>query len=346
MPVKQQIQRAMLKILAGLPTSWIIAMSGGKPIQLGGRTLDPVMQLLWAQGKKQPGMETLDPATAKKLSSEGFVTLSGPPRPGVRIEPKSIPGPGGPIPARLYVAPGTPTPSPLMLYYHQGGCVIGDLDTCEAFCSLIAERAGCRVLSVDYRLAPEHRFPAAPEDAVAAYRWARAHAAELGANPSALAVGGDSAGGGLSAVVTHALKRAGEPQPLLQLLIYPWTTACGDFPSYKTYADAFPLTQPMMDWFAKYYFNDPAERKDTRVSPLEEKDFEGLAPALIVTAGFDPISDEGAAYAEKLRAAGVPVAYRCEEHLTHSFTAMMATVPAARRAVEQIADDVRLALAS
>jgi acetyl esterase/lipase len=233
-----------------------------------------------------------------------------------------------------------------MLYFHQGGNVIGDLDTCEAFCSLIAERARCYVLSVDYRLAPEHKFPAAADDAIAAYRWAREHAKELGADPGRLAVGGDSAGGGLSAVVTHALKKAGEPQPLLQLLIYPWVTAASKFPSYETYGDAFPLNAAMMDWFANYYFNGEAERSDTRASPLREEDFGDLAPAQIITAGFDPLCDEGEAYAEKLRQGGTPVAFRCEEHLTHSFTSMMGTVPAARRALEQIADDVAKALES
>lgn len=346
MSFQQQFQRGMIRLMAKLPGGLLIRMSGGSPIVMGGRTLDPVMQLMWVQGKRNPPMESLDPKTAKAASSEAFVTLSGPPRPGVGVERKEIPGPGGKLQARLYEAIGAPRPSPLMLYFHQGGCVIGDLDTCDTFCSLLAERGGCRVLSVDYRLAPEHKFPAAPEDAVAAYRWARDHAEELGADPKALAVGGDSAGGGLSAVITHALKKAGEPQPLLQLLIYPWVTAATPMPSNETYADAFPLTAPMMEWFAKYYFNSDADRSDTRVSPLLETDFEGLAPAIIATAGFDPISDEGPAYAEKLRQAGVPVAYTCFEHLTHSFTAMYGTVPAARAALEKIADDVKKALAS
>lgn len=344
--MKHQIQRAILRTIGRLPEEWILRLSGGPRIELGGRRLDPLLHLVWRQAKKQPGMETFDPAAARRLSREGFAALNGPPRPGVSIASMTLDTPAARIPARLYRPANAPRPAPLMLYYHQGGCVIGDLDTCEVFCSMLAERAKCLVLSVDYRLAPEHKFPAATDDAIASYAWARAHATELGGDPSALAVGGDSAGGLLAAVVTHDLKKKGEPQPLLQLLIYPWLTSAGDFASYRTYADAFPLTQPMMDWFAKHYLNSDAERQDTRVSPMLEADFTDLAPAQIVTAGFDPISDEGAAYAEKLQAAGTPVAYRCEEHLTHSFTAMTGAIPAAKQACERIADDVGKALAS
>lgn len=344
--MKQQIQRGLLKLFSLLPEGMIIKMAGGQRIEMGGRTLDPLMHLLWVEGKKNPSMEQFDPPKARELSAEGFATLNGPPRPGVEIRPMEVGGAEGKLKARLYRPGDLRQPAPLMVYFHQGGNVIGDLDTGETFCSILAERARCLVLNVDYRLAPEHKFPAAPEDAVAAFRWAREHAGELGADPNALAVGGDSAGGGLSAVVTHALKKAGEPQPLLQLLIYPWTTACEKLPSHETYAEAFPLNAAMMDWFAKHYFNDDAERSDTRVSPLSEEDFTALAPAQIITAGFDPISDEGAAYAEKLKQAGTPVAYRCEEHLTHSFTAMTGAVPAARRACDQIADDVAKALDS
>lgn len=344
--MKEQIQRGMLKLFAKLPDAWLIKMGGGKQIEMGGRKLDPLMHLLWAEGKKNPPMEQFDPVTARGLAAEGFAVLNGPPRPGVEIQPLEVGGAEGKLKARLYRPGNVRRPAPLMVYFHQGGNVIGDLDTGETFCTIVAERARCLVLNVDYRLAPEHKFPAAPEDAVASFRWAREHAEELGADPNAMAVGGDSAGGGLTAVVTHALKKAGEPQPLLQVLIYPWTTATERMASHETYAEAFPLNSTMMDWFAKHYFSNEAERSDLRVSPLNEADFSDLAPAQIITAGFDPISDEGAAYAEKLKQAGTPVAYRCEEHLTHSFAAMTGAVPAARRACEQVADDVAKALDS
>lgn len=344
--MKQQIQRGLLKLFSLLPDGMLIKMGGGKQIEMGGRKLDPLMHLLWTQGKSQPSIVEFDPVTARQLSAEAFATLNGPPRPGVEIRPMEVGGAEGNLKARLYRPSNARRPAPLMVFFHQGGCVIGDLDTGETFCSIIAERARCLVLSVDYRLAPEHKFPAAAEDAIASFRWAREQAEELGGDSNAMAVAGDSAGGALSAVVTHALKRSGEPQPLLQLLIYPWTTSVDTLPSHETYADAFPLTAPMMDYFGDHYFNNEAERSDWRASPLNAEDFSGLAPAQIITAGFDPISDEGKAYAEKLRQAGTPVAYRCEESLTHSFTAMSGAVPAARRACEQIADDVAKAFDS
>ena len=253
-----------------------------------------------------------------------------------RVEHRVLPGPAGGIPARVYHPPGLDAPRPLLLYFHQGGCVIGDLDWCESFCSLLAETARCRVLSVDYRLGPEHRFPAAQDDALAAYAWAAAHAEEIGGDPRRLAVGGDSAGGGLSAMICHEMKRREGPTPVLQLLIYPWVVALADNQSYRDYALGWPLSADGMRWFVAHYLNDDAEREDPRMSPLLEEDFTGLPPAVVATAGFDPLRDEGAAYAEKLQKAGVPVRYRCYETLSHTFTAFGGAVPAARWALEDV----------
>jgi acetyl esterase/lipase len=260
-----------------------------------------------------------------------------------QVDRRAIAGPAGDIPVRIYRPPGLSGPRPLLLYFHQGGCVIGDPDWCEPFCTLLAERARCPVMSVDYRKGPEHRFPAAQEDAVAAYRWALSHAGEIGGDPQRLAVGGDSAGGGLSAHITHELARSGDPQPLLQLLIYPWVEAYADNDAYRDFVESFPLTPEGMRWFLSNYANGEQDWKDPRLSPLREPDFAGLAPALVYTAGFDPLCDEGEQYAAKLEAAGVPVRYRCLEQLCHSFTAFGA-LPVAAAALEEIALDVERVL--
>jgi acetyl esterase/lipase len=198
------------------------------------------------------------------------------------------------------------------------------------------------VLSVDYRLAPEHRFPAGLEDVLAAYRWARDNAGRFGA--SDVAIGGDSVGGNFAAIVCQELKRTGEPQPAAQLLIYPCTDVGSETPSMTTYADAFPLTRPLMDWFIGHYLGPDADPADPRLSPLKAKDLSGLAPAVIATAGFDPMVDQGEAYARRLRAAGVPVDYRCYDGLCHAFTAFTGAVPAADAACREIAGLVRARL--
>jgi acetyl esterase/lipase len=244
---------------------------------------------------------------------------------------------------RAYRPHGPSGRRPLLLYFHQGGCVFGNLDWCEPFCTLLAYTARCPVLAVVYLKGPEHRFPAAQEDALAAYRWARDHAEELGGDPERMAVGGDSAGGGLSAHVTHALRHAGEPQPSLQLLIYPWVTAFADNASYRDFAEGWPLSPDGMRWFLGHYENDARDRDDPRLSPLLEDDFAGLAPALVYTAGFDPLCDEGRDYALALEKAGVPVKHRCYEHLCHSFTSLGA-IPAAAEALHEIAQDVERVL--
>jgi acetyl esterase/lipase len=197
------------------------------------------------------------------------------------------------------------------------------------------------VLSVDYRLAPEHRFPAGLEDVLAAYRWGRDNAARFGAPAGRCAIGGDSMGGNFAAVICQALERAGEPQPDLQLLVYPCVDVACESASMTTYADAFPLSRPLMDWFIGHYMGPQDDPKDLRLSPLLEPDLMGLAPAVVVTAGFDPLLDQGEAYARRLKAAGVPVVYRCYDSLAHGFTAFTGAVPCADVACREIAGLVR-----
>lgn len=340
MSVRKFIVRTLLK----LPESLLIGMSGGKPLAIDGRILDARAQFLAAQGARQPSIVTLDPVAARAATAEGLKLLDAAPRAGVAVRELSLPGPAGPLAARYYTPKHSIEPLPGLVFFHFGGGVIGDLDTCHTFCSMISEIAGIAVLNVAYRLAPEHKFPAAVDDALAAYRWAEAHAAELGLIAGRIGVGGDSAGGYLSAVIAQEEKRAGRKGPALQLLIYPVTDWGWRGGSMQSCADVYPLTAEIMDWFAGHYLNDAGEAADVRVSPMKSPDLAGLAPAIVVTAGFDPLRDQGAAYADRLKEAGVSVLYRCEDSLPHAFTAMTGVVPAARAACEKIAADVGKAL--
>jgi acetyl esterase len=334
-------QRMILKSLLSLPTAMLRLMSGGGVFYQGGRTLAPRLLYLAAQGRNAPPMATFSPEEARRGSAAMLALMSGPLEPGVQVEPLTVPGPGGAIPARLY-RPQTQDPTaPVMVFAHFGGGVIGDLDTCEAFCSILARSARGPVLSVDYRLAPEHRFPAGLDDVLAAYRWARDNAARFGAPAGKAAIGGDSMGGGFAAAVCQDLRKAGEPQPALQLLIYPWVDVACESASMTTYGEAFPLSRSTLDWFAGHYMGPGDSPADPRLSPLRAADFKGLAPAIVVTAGFDPLLDQGEAYARRLKEAGVPTIYRCYDNLAHAFTAFTGAVPGADIACREIAGLVR-----
>ena len=266
---------------------------------------------------------------------------AGRPEPGVRSEALSFDGPVGPVPLRAYRPAVQDPAAPVMVFAHSGGGVIGDLDSADAFCRILAGAAHCAVVSVDYALAPEHRFPAGLEDVLAAYRWVRAHADRFGAEPGRAAIGGDSMGGNFAAVITQQLKQAADPQPVLQLLIYPAVDMASETPSMTTYADAFPLSRRTMDWFTGHYFGPDADPADLRASPMKAEDLSGLAPAVVITAGFDPLVDQGEAYARRLKDAGTPVAYRCYDGLVHGFTAFTGAVPAVDTACREIAGMVK-----
>jgi acetyl esterase len=271
--------------------------------------------------------------------------VCGPPRPMARVEAIAIPGPGSDIPARLYVALGAPRPpQPLLVYYHGGGWVIGDLDSHDSVCRFLAEHSGCRVLSVGYRLAPEHPFPIPLEDAVAAFAWAHGHAAELGADPGRVAVGGDSAGGNLSTALCLQNRESGDPQPAMQLLLYPVTDAVGGQQSRDTFAEGFLLTRNDMEWFEDHYIPDGIDEADPRASMMRAEDVSGLPPAYVATAGFDPLRDEGEIYAARMRDAGVPVVLQRQHGLIHGFANLTAICPSARAAMLEVAGALRMGL--
>ncbi len=247
--------------------------------------------------------------------------LGGKDAPIGKIENRKTPGPAGDIPVRVY----TPVDAkadvlPGLVFFHGGGFVIGDLETHDDLCRWLSNGSGCRVVSVDYRLAPECPFPAAVEDCFAATKYVGAQAAEFGINPGQLAVGGDSAGGNLAAVVCQ-LAKTGGPKIGFQLLIYPVTQLGGpDMPSMEENAKGYFLERESMQWFTRMYCPDAAHHGDPRMSPLRAADLSGLPPAYVVTAGFDPLRDEGKAYADKLDVAGVPVTYVNYPGMIHGFS--------------------------
>ncbi|MCB9100564.1 MAG: alpha/beta hydrolase [Anaerolineales bacterium] len=235
------------------------------------------------------------------------------------IEDRLIPGPAGEIPIRIYTPAGS-APFPVLLFFHGGGWVTGNIDTHDPLCRSLAKRAGCLVVSVDYRLAPEHKHPAAVEDAYAATIWVADNAARFGGDPHRLAVGGDSAGGHLATVAALLVRDNNGPKILHQLLIYPVTnTATQETDSYLKFAEGLNLTREGMIWFRNHYIAAEADAQHPYASPLLAPDLSGLPPATVITAEFDVLHDEGRAYAERLAAAGVPVSYRCYGGLLHGF---------------------------
>ena len=333
--------RFIAKTMLSLPSPILRLLSGGGVTYRGGRTLDPRLQFLAAQAARMPALATMSPEAARRASAEGVKVYGGRAEPGVGVSAVTLAAEGRSIPARVYRPERQDPEAPAIVFAHFGGGVIGDLDTCHAFCSLLARIASAPMISVDYRLAPEHRFPAGLEDVMAAYRHVRDHAADFGAPAGRAAIGGDSMGGNFAAVVCQELRRVGEPQPDLQLLIYPCVDVASETASMATYAEDFPLSRATMDWFMGHYMGPDANPADPRLSPIREPDLSDLAPAVIATAGFDPLVDQGEAYARALQGAGVPVVYRCYDSLAHGFTAFTGAVPCADVACREIAGLVR-----
>jgi acetyl esterase/lipase len=261
------------------------------------------------------------------------------------IEDGELPGPGGALPYRLY-RPRQPAarPLPALVFFHGGGCVFGDIDTHDGFCRMLAAESGCAVISVGYRRAPEHRFPAAVEDSQAATRWVVDHAAALGLDAGRIAVGGDSAGAGLAAAVCQMAAAGHGPRLALQVLFCPVLDMRAETASRRAFAEGYFLNQATIDWMLRHYCAEDADLDDPRLSPLRATHFSGLPPAQIHTAEFDPLRDEGEAYAQALRRAGVPASYTCHPGMIHYFYAMAGAIPAARTALKAAATAMREAL--
>ncbi len=314
-----------LKVAPFIPAAVKRLLVGGRSVTIDGNTLDPTLQLVLA-AQRAVGIDGLvvddDVAASRAQAREVAAALAGP-EIHVAVTDVAVPSPAGDIAARHY-RPLNGAAKPLLVYYHGGGFVIGDLDVFDAFCRLTCRDGDVAVLSVDYRRAPEHPAPAAVDDAYAAFRWAYAHAEGLGGVPGRVAVGGDSAGGNLAAVVSWLARddarNAGGPQPVLQWLIYPIAEIDAQTPSRALFGEGFVLTRRDMNWFHSHYLDGSGvDRADPRVSPLLAEDLSGLPPTLIATAGFDPLRDEGERFAAALQAAGNVVDLRSMRTLTHAF---------------------------
>ena len=347
-PSRDGFERLVVRGLSALPPRAQQLLGGPRPVRIDGQQLDPEIQLtlrlLKLSGRS--AFEDLPVAEARAEIRREAAVYSGQTIPVELVDEVEVPGPGGPMPARLYSHARLPSPAPLLVYLHGGGWVVGDLDTHDQPCRFLAQHAGVRVLSVDYRLAPEHPFPAAVDDSVAAVRHAIDEAARFGADPARVAVGGDSAGGNLAAAAARLLVVNGGPVPAFQLLIYPVTDLTRKRESYRLFSEGFFLTERQMDWYRDHYLPDEADAADPRASPILATNLAGLPPAHVVTAGFDVLRDEGEDYAGLLRDAGVKVTTMREPGLIHGFTHGAETGRAPRAAMLRVAEALAAGLAT
>ncbi|HEX7658123.1 MAG TPA: alpha/beta hydrolase [Pseudonocardiaceae bacterium] len=342
-PVREQA--GALRLIFELPRP-VRRLLAGRPVVREGQRLDSDVQLL-LRLQKLAGYQFggRDVAEARAALEIGSRMAAGPRVGSVSTRPVDIPRADGGIPARLYTPTGLAAGSPLLVYYHGGGCVLGSLDTHDALCRHLARLADVRLLAVDYRLAPEHPFPAGVDDAVAAFAHVAAHAEELGADPAALAVGGDSAGGNLAAVVAHQASQNGTARPVFALLLYPSTDASVRRPSRNTFGRGFFLRDSELTWFLNHYAPDPATHTDPRLSVLLADDLRGFPATYLATAGFDPLRDEGEAFAARLTEFGVRVTVHRQPDLVHGYAGMLAASSRCREAVAEAAGALRVGLA-
>jgi acetyl esterase len=331
--------RGVATALDWLPPGVLRLLSGGGTVRLDDADLDADIQLILRLTTLlgHRALDTMTPLEARTDIRRTAALAAGLAEPVARVESLEIPGPTGSLRARLYVPSAERHVRPLIVYYHGGGWVVGDLDTHDGVCRFLAREVDAGVLSIDYRLAPEHRFPAAVDDAVAAFRWAAREATALGFDARRVAVAGDSAGGNLSATVSLVTTRDGGPRPTAQMLIYPVTDLANRSRSYRLFAEGFFLTAGEMDWYIGHYLPDADAARDPRASPLLAPDLSGLPPALVLTAGFDPLRDEGEAYARRLEDAGVRTWWRRHAGLIHGFCNMTSISPSGRAAMLEAA---------
>ena len=347
----------MASLLDQIPASWLVgavrglyalpkpvrALLAGPPVRDEGQSLDSDMRLLLRLVKLENfAMSNSTPAAGRAAIEANAPVSSGPTVP-CQVRELIV---AGSTPARLYTPIGLPEGSPLLVFLHGGGWVVGSLDSHDNTCRFLAETSGARVLSVDYRLAPEHPFPAGVQDALAAFDHAVTHAEELGADPTLVAIGGDSAGGNLAAVVSHQRVRSGGPAPVFALLFYPAVDLTTRRPSRERYAEGRFLTDADMTWFEGHYLPDPADRADPRASVLLAEDLSGFPPTYLATAGFDPLRDDGEAFAARLREFGVPVALRRHPDLMHGFISFLGAGNRPREATAEAAGALRAGFAA
>lgn len=337
------LRKALVHLALSRSNAALVKASGGEPRTVRGMTLDPRFQFLEAQSRQRAvSWETMTPQILRAQTEAGSELFGGGEVSGVRTERLYVTGRSHSVPTRLYLPTVRDNSAVMLVYLHFGGGVIGSLNTCHRLCALIAKEAGAPVLSVDYRLAPEFKYPIGLEDCIAAYNWAVDNAARYGAPVGKAAVGGDSMGGLFSAVIAQEFRKT--KAPVLQLLIYPGLDFVSETPSMHDFADAWPLTAETLDFFVKQYLPEGVDPSDPRISPGRAQDLRGLAPALIYAAGFDMLLDQGEAYGQRLQEAGVKVSYTRFDSLPHGFVAFPSAAPAAEAAIRQIARETAAAL--
>jgi len=334
---------AATRTLLAMPPALLRALSGGE-VKIDGRVLQPQSQILMHVANKVGRLPVGSiPATEfREQTNRAMLTVSGPGPDMEDVWNQPIPGDGCVVPVRGYV-PRTRSDG-LLLYFHGGGFVAGNLDTHDMICRYFAELAGVLVIAVGYRLAPEHKFPAAVLDARAAFDWAVDNATELGIDPRKIAVGGDSSGANLATVLAYQTLTEDKEGPAFQMLLYPIVDLSQQRRSYQRFDERFGLTAEMCDWGVEQYLSDPAQQTDPLASPILAESLAGMPPAYIGTAGFDVLHDDGEDYAVALEQAGVEVEYRCHTGMVHGYARLIELVDAARKALEESADAVRRGL--
>ena len=333
--VQAALRRLTRQTLLSLPTPVLRALAGGGVVWRGGRTLDPRLQYLTETAKAQAPLAGLAPADARTAYAKALQPLAARRTPEVKIEALTVEGAAGQLDARAFRPERQDLSRPAVLYAVGG--VLDTLDQAEAFCSLLARTTRTAVVAVACRLAPEHRFPAGIDDLQAAHAWLVDNTPRFGAPQGQVAVAGAGLGANLAAVLCLRLKRGQAVQPALQLLLYPLTDWASETPSMTDYADFWPLPRALVDSFAGHVMGPDVGPADPDLSPLRAPDLSGLAPAIVATAGFDPLTDQGEAYALRLRRAGGTLTYRRYDSLAHGFIGYMGAVPAAQAACEDIA---------
>lgn len=310
--------------------------------------LDP--QVLWVLDRIRdagnPEYWQLTPEQARDWHNRKAGILDVQPEPVFKAEDRLIRGPAAAIPVRIYTPHASSTPLPVLVWLHGGGHVVGNIDSYDALCRQLALQADCLVMSVEYRLAPEHKFPAGVEDGFAALTWMGHHAVEIGGDPERMAIGGDSGGGNLAAVCVILARDAGFPKLAFQLLVYPRTAAWEDSASHHEFAEGYLLTRKTILWFHNHCLNSDEDRKDWRWAPLDCPDLSRLPPALVIVGEYDPLRDEGIAYAERMRREGNTVELTNYAGMVHPFFSMGGAIDAGRRAIAQAARALKQAFRS
>lgn len=311
-------------------------------------TLDP--QAKWvldiAEQAKAPLLEDMSADDAKAAYEERAQKLCLQDVPIGKCEDLEIEGPHGPIPLRVYTPEDVQGTLPVLVFYHGGGWVIGSRNSHDALCRSIANKGSFLIISVDYRMGPEAKFPAAVDDAYTALLWAQENAGRYNGDPNRIAVGGDSAGGNLSAVTCLMAKEKSTPLPVFQWLIYPATNMDMVTQSHKDFAEGYFLTKPLMEWFQGHYLNGPQDRDDWKASPLKAESVSDLPPALVQTAGFDPLKDEGKAFSDRLNKEGSQSSYTDYPGMIHGFINLGGAIDEAEKAVDEGVKHLKLAFAA